>query len=112
MYAGEASLLRLATCLQQCGQGLGGHLPGLVTAAALKLHAAAAQLLQGCFSQSDGHSDTVLMVLEGLHEALQQCNCDDGVMRGTVALRLVLLLVQQGGLDQARTVIQQVGLLD
>lgn len=109
---GEASLRLLATYLKQHSKPLAAQLPGLVAAAAVKLHAAAEQLLQGCFSQSDGQSDTVLLVLDGLHEALQQCGCDDGVLRGCVAIRLALLLEQRGELHHARLVIQQVSNLD
>lgn len=106
--AGTASLHRLAACLKQHSSTLTPYLPGLLAATVLKLHAAANPLLLGCFTPSDGQADEVLVLLAGLHEALQQCQLDDGVLRGCVALRFALLLEQQGDLEQASTIIHQV----
>jgi hypothetical protein len=108
---GDTSMLRLASCLKQHSAALAQCLPGLLAAAAIKLHAAAGSLLQGCFSTNDGQAGLVQAVLEGLHEALQQSNCDDGLLRGCVAVRLALMLQRQQELDSATVVVQQVRLL-
>jgi hypothetical protein len=104
-------MLRLASCLKQHSAALAQCLPGLLAAAAIKLQAAAGQLLQGCFSTHDGQAGLVQAVLEGLHEALQQSKCDDGLLRGCVAVRLALMLQPQQELDAAVVVVQQVKLL-
>jgi hypothetical protein len=98
----------LASCLKQHSASLARCLPGLLAAAAVKLHATAGQLLQGCFSTSEGQAGLVQTVLEGLHAALQQSDCDDGLLRGCVATRLALMLHQQEQLDAAISVVQQV----
>ncbi|KAF6254574.1 hypothetical protein COO60DRAFT_303336 [Scenedesmus sp. NREL 46B-D3] len=79
----------------------------MLSAAAVKLHAAAAQLLLGCFSIYDAQAALVQTVLEGLHEALQQSKCDDGLLGGCVALRLAVMLQEQRELDAALVVVQQ-----
>jgi len=47
-------------------------------------------------------------VLEGLHEALLAADSSDGILRGSVAIRLALLLEEQGHISKAREVIRQV----
>lgn len=106
--SGDATIHSLASCLKLHSAALARCLPGLLAAAAIKLQAAAAQLLQGCFSACDGQAELVQTVLEGLHEALQQSDCDDGLLRGCVAVRLALMLQQQQELDAAIAVVQQV----
>lgn len=108
MAAGNASLQKLASCLREHSAALAQCLPGMLSAAAVKLHAAAAQLLLGCFSIYDAQAALVQTVLEGLHEALQQSKCDDGLLGGCVALRLAVMLQEQRELDAALVVVQQV----
>lgn len=106
--AGDATLQQMAECLKQHSAAVAQRLPGLLAAAAIRLHTAAQHMLQGCFGVADGQPGRVQLILEGLHEALQQSECDDGVLRGCIALRLAGMLQQQQELDSAITIVQQV----
>eukprot|EP00775_Hariotina_reticulata_P005829 gene5829-6070_t len=80
---------------------------GLLLGVAARLHATAAPLLQSCFSTSDGETELVFEVLEALHVALQAADSSDGILRGSVAIRLALLLEEQNHISRARDVIRQ-----
>jgi hypothetical protein len=100
---------QLAGVLVQRSPALGSCMPRLLAAAALELHAAAHALLQGCFGPADANADLVQLLLEGLHEALQHSGHADGVVRGSIALRLVAFLEQQQHhLDRALAIVKQV----
>jgi len=107
-HAGESSLQQIAAALKAHSQALAVRLPGLLLAAAAKLYATAAPLMQNCFSTSHGSTDLMAEVLEGLHEALLAADSSDGILRGSVAIRLALLLEEQGHISKAREVIRQV----
>jgi hypothetical protein len=106
--AGDAAMQHLAAMLVQHSTALSTCKPSLLAAAALELHAAAGPLLQGCFSKADSNADASQAVLAGLHAALQGSAHTDGVLRGSVALRLGSLLQQQQQLGDAFLVVQQV----
>jgi hypothetical protein len=102
---------QLAAVLVTHSAALGSCASNLLSAAALELHAAAGPMLEGCFSQSDGNAEVVQAVLEGLHAALEHCAygvATDGVLRGSIALRLAALLEQQQQLDRAVEVVYRV----
>lgn len=101
----------LARVLADYSSALSACMPRLVAAAAVELHAAARTLLQGCFVVTDGSSELVQGLLQGLHVALQQSGHPDGILRGGVALRLAALLEQQHQLDGALAVVKEVSCL-
>lgn len=107
--AGDAAMQQLAAVLVTHSTALGSCAPSLLAAAALELHAAAGPVLEGCFSHADGNADLVQAVLEGLHAAMEHCGVHtDGVLRGSIALRLAALLEEQQQLEQGIEVVGQV----
>lgn len=98
----------LAAMLVRHSLNLGSSCPRLVAAAAQELHAAASPVLQGCFSLSDSNAELVHALLEGLHAALQHSGHADGVLRGTVTLRLARILEEQEQHSRGLEVAQQV----
>lgn len=97
--AGSALLLA-ATLAGQDGAALGERLPGLLAAAALRLHEAA-----GWSSAVDDPTAPALQVLEGLHTALTLSRHPDGVLHGCIALRLARAHERSGQLDRALAVL-------
>lgn len=70
---------------------------------------AATRLVPGCFSAAAPlECTTMLGLLQGVHAGLQHSGHDDAVLRGCVALRLAVVLAQQGQLENALTVARQV----
>jgi hypothetical protein len=106
--AGESAMQHLAAVLVQHSQVLSSGSASLLATAALELHAAASPMLQGCFSLTDSNAELVQQLLEGLHVALQHSGHVDGVLRGSVALRLAAVLEEQQQLDRGLDVVQEV----
>lgn len=98
----------LAAVLVQHSQVLGSCSASLLASAALELHATASPLLQGCFSLADSNAELVQQLLEGLHAALQHSGHVDGVLRGSMALRLAAVLEEQQHSDRGLEVVQEV----
>lgn len=97
------------SALQEHAHVAAKQLPCLVAAAALALHGATHCLLLGSgFCLADAHGSDSLCVLSSLHAAFQACQLDDGLLRGSTAVRLGLLLEEQGELSEARAVARQV----
>ncbi len=108
MHTGGESAAGLATCLTQHSTKAAQQSRSLVYDAALALHAATAQQVQGSYCLADRDAESACHMLSGLHSALQACGADDAVLRGATALRLALLLEEKGELESAREVLQQV----
>jgi hypothetical protein len=98
----------LAHALRQHSAQLRDLLPGGLAAAAAALAGASAHLLRGCFACTDSDAPRTQLVLEGLHAALCACDHGDGMLRGSVAVRLSLLLLEQQQLTEAAAVVEQV----
>jgi hypothetical protein len=101
---------RLCDSLLANAEAAAVEAPALVAAAALALHAAAgAPVLRDALCGADARAGDALRVLRALRAAFEACDAGDGALRGCVAVRLGLLLEEQGELGEARAAAQQVG---
>jgi tagatose-1,6-bisphosphate aldolase len=99
----------MCAALEAHASAAASQLPALVAAAALALHSAAdALLLRDAFCHADARAAGALRVLSALHAGFEAGGVDDGLLRGGVAVRLALLLAEEGQLPEARVVIKQV----
>ena len=98
----------LSSQLQQHSHAVASQLPALVASPAQLLQQAAAQDIQTVASGDDTAASDVCHVLLGLHVAFTATDCSDGVLRAATALRLGLLLEEQGQRGQALKVAEQV----
>jgi hypothetical protein len=101
-----AALERLCAALGEHAAAAAAGLPGLVAAAALALHAAAADLglLRTGFCAADAGAARTLRVLRALHGALGAAarGAEHGALRGAVGIQMGLLLGEAGELAEAR----------
>lgn len=86
------------------------QLQDVLSDASLALLQAARPLLDGVFCTADKEAATALELMAALHETWQAVGMDDGLLRGSVAVKLGGLLEQTGELHRAREVAGQVRL--
>jgi hypothetical protein len=99
----------LSKQLQQHSPAVVTQLPALVASARELLQTATAEEVQKVASGRDAAADDVCHILAGLHAAFEATDCSDGVLRVATALRLGLLLEEQGESKHALKVVKQVG---
>ncbi|GFH11208.1 uncharacterized protein HaLaN_06675 [Haematococcus lacustris] len=76
-------------------------IPDMLTDASLALHRAARPLIEGVMCVRDKEAGLVTHILRTLHACWEAVNLDDALLRVSVALKLALLLAEQGAGSQA-----------
>jgi len=105
--ASSGAIDQMTAALLEHAATAADRMPGLVTAAALALHSAADARSLHAFCLTDARAADTMRVLRALHGAFEACQLQDGLLRGSVAVRLGLLLEKQGQLSQARAIAGQ-----
>ncbi len=97
------------TMLQQHQLAPWQQLRDLIADASLALYSSGRQLIDGVFCTDDREAGTVRELLSSCHAAWRAVELDDGELRVGVALKLGLLLEEEGLLAAAREVLLEVG---